>query len=44
VKLPSDLSGITSVTYKYDAKDLAAAMGPACNQIREIINDLGPNN
>jgi CRP/FNR family cyclic AMP-dependent transcriptional regulator len=43
VKLPSDLSGITSVTYKYDAKDLAAVMGPACNQIREIINNLGPN-
>ena len=44
VKLPSDLSGITSITYKYVAQDLAAALGPACNSIRDIINDLGPNN
>ena len=44
VKLPSDLSGITTVTYKYDPKDLPAALGPACNRIRDIINELGPNN
>ncbi|HKY20384.1 MAG TPA: TIR domain-containing protein [Vicinamibacterales bacterium] len=44
VKLPSDLSGITAIAYKYDPKDLPAAMGPACNRIRDIINDLGPNN
>jgi CRP/FNR family cyclic AMP-dependent transcriptional regulator len=44
VKLPSDLSGITSISYKYDAKDLAAALAPACNRIRDIINELGPNN
>ncbi len=44
VKRPSDLSGITSITYKYDSKDLPAALGPACNRIRDIINDLGPNN
>lgn len=43
-KLPSDLSGITSITYKYDRNDLAAALGPACNRIRSIINELGPNN
>jgi CRP/FNR family transcriptional regulator, cyclic AMP receptor protein len=43
-KLPSDLSGITSITYKYDRKDLAAALGPACNRIRDIIKELGPNN
>jgi CRP/FNR family transcriptional regulator, cyclic AMP receptor protein len=43
-KLPSDLSGITSITYKYDPRDLAAALGPACNRIRGIIKDLGPNN
>ena len=43
-KLPSDLSGITSISYKYDKKDLAAALGPACNRIRDIIRDLGPNN
>ena len=44
VKLPSDLSGITAIPYKYDPKGLPAAMGPACNRIRDIINDLGPNN
>jgi len=43
-KLPSDLSGITSISYKYDKKDLAAALGPACNRIRDIIKELGPNN
>jgi predicted nucleotide-binding protein len=44
VKLPSDLSGVTTISYKYDAKNLAVALAPACNRIREIINDLGPNN
>ena len=44
VKLPSDLSGITALPYKYDPKNLAATMGPACNRIRAIIRDLGPNN
>jgi CRP/FNR family transcriptional regulator, cyclic AMP receptor protein len=44
VKLPSDLTGIAAIAYKYDPKHLAAAMGPACNRIRDIINDLGPNN
>jgi CRP/FNR family transcriptional regulator, cyclic AMP receptor protein len=43
-KLPSDLSGITSITYRYDRKDLAAALGPACNRMRDIIKELGPNN
>ena len=43
-KLPSDLSGITSITYKYDRKDLAAALGPACKRVRDIIKELGPNN
>jgi len=44
VKLPSDLSGITTIPYKYDAKNLAAALGPACNRVRDVINELGPNN
>jgi predicted nucleotide-binding protein len=45
VKLPSDLAGLTTVPYKYgDGRDLPAAMGPACNRIREIIQELGPNN
>jgi predicted nucleotide-binding protein len=28
VRLPSDLSGITALRYKYDPENLAAAMGP----------------
>lgn len=44
VKLPSDLSGITTISYKYDSANLAAALGPACNRIRDIIKDFGPNN
>jgi CRP/FNR family cyclic AMP-dependent transcriptional regulator len=44
VKLPSDLSGITALTYKYDPENLTAAMGPACNRIRAIVHELGPNN
>src|SRR6185437_13160709 len=44
VKLPSDFSGITALSYKFDPENLAAAMGPACNRMRTIINDLGPNN
>jgi CRP/FNR family cyclic AMP-dependent transcriptional regulator len=44
VKLPSDLSGITTISYKHDPGNWAAALGPACNRIRTIIKDLGPNN
>jgi predicted nucleotide-binding protein len=44
VKLPSDLSGITSIGYRYEPQNLATAMGTPCNLIRDIINDLGPNN
>jgi predicted nucleotide-binding protein len=44
VNLPSDLSGITALSYKFDRDNLAAALGPACNRIRAIIKELGPNN
>lgn len=45
VKLPSDLTGITTIPYRSAApKDLITALAPACNQMRNIINDLGPNN
>jgi predicted nucleotide-binding protein len=44
IRLPSDLSGVTALTYRYDPSDLGASVGPACNRIREIIADLGPNN
>lgn len=45
VKLPSDLAGITTITYRYvPGKDSAAYMAPACNALRKHIYDLGPNN
>lgn len=45
VKLPSDLTGITTIPYRrVGHKDLAVALAPACNQMRDIIIDLGPNN
>ncbi len=45
IKLPTDLKGINTVKYRYVAgADLAAAMGPACHEIRRIIIEVGPNN
>lgn len=45
VKLPSDLRGITTISYRSTGnKELPTAIAPACNQMRDIINDLGPNN
>ncbi|MCC7435238.1 MAG: nucleotide-binding protein [Methanoregulaceae archaeon] len=46
VKLPSDLAGLTTISYKWsgDSKELPAAIGPVCNRLRDIITDLGPNN
>jgi predicted nucleotide-binding protein len=43
VRLPSDLSGLTTVGYRGgEEKDLPARLGPACNQLRERFNALGP--
>jgi CRP/FNR family cyclic AMP-dependent transcriptional regulator len=45
VKLPSDLAGVTTIPYQYaKGPDAAALMGPACNNLREHIMRLGPNN
>lgn len=45
VKLPSDLTGITLIPYKFVEGDgLAAAMGPACNRLRDHIKRLGAHN
>jgi len=43
VRLPSDMAGVTTITYKYEkaSPDLAAHMAPACNQLRDYINALG---
>lgn len=45
VKLPSDLAGVTTIGYRYKTgNDAASLMGPACNNLREHILRLGPNN
>jgi predicted nucleotide-binding protein len=43
IKLPSDLAGINTITYRYDPTNLTRALATACNRLREIIRDLGPN-
>ena len=44
VKLPSDMTGITTIPYRYEPGcDAAALMGPACNQLRDHILRLGLN-
>lgn len=45
IKLPSDLAGITTITYRFEeGSDAAALIAPACNQLRNHIVTLGPNN
>ncbi len=48
MKLPSDWAGITPLGYQLRKEDLVkpqtitTALAPACNQMRDIINELGP--
>lgn len=44
VRLPSDLAGVTTITYRYDkdSPDKAALLAPACNELRDYIVDKGP--
>lgn len=45
LKLPSDLAGLTTISYRFEkGVDAAALLAPACNALREHINALGPNN
>jgi CRP/FNR family cyclic AMP-dependent transcriptional regulator len=45
IKLPSDLSGVTTIAYKFEKGPSAAAkMAPACNKLRDYLKELGPNN
>jgi predicted nucleotide-binding protein len=46
VKLPSDMTGITTIPYSFpdENHDVQAAMAPACNKLRNHINALGPYN
>jgi predicted nucleotide-binding protein len=43
IKLPTDLAGINTITYRYDAADLTRSLATACNRLRDIIRELGPN-
>jgi CRP/FNR family cyclic AMP-dependent transcriptional regulator len=44
IKLPSDLAGVTTISYRFEAgRDAQALMSPACNELREHIYRLGPN-
>ncbi|MCP1516924.1 putative nucleotide-binding protein [Pseudomonas migulae] len=42
VKLPSDLAGVTTISYKFTpGGDAGASIAPACNALRDHINTLG---
>ncbi len=43
LKIPSDLSGMTTATYEWPREDRSykSAVGPACDSIREVVRDLG---
>ncbi len=45
LKLPSDLAGLTTISYRFEVgRDTAALLAPACNDLRDHITRLGPNN
>ncbi|MCI9865247.1 nucleotide-binding protein [Rhizobium skierniewicense] len=45
VKLPSDLSGITTIPYRFESgRDAASLIAPACDKLRQHILELGPFN
>ena len=43
LKIPTDLAGVTTATYQWPRGDKShkAAVGAACDSIREVIRDLG---
>jgi hypothetical protein len=43
IKIPTDLSGVTTATYEWPREDKSyrSAVGAACDSIREVIRDLG---
>lgn len=40
--LPSDLSGLTTISYRPALGKDEARLGPACTELRKIISELGP--
>ena len=42
IKIPTDLRGLTALSYKSDdSNDLTGVLGPACDELRNIINKMG---
>jgi hypothetical protein len=43
LKIPSDLAGVTTATYEWprEDKNYRSSVGPACDNIREVVRDLG---
>ena len=44
VKLPSDFTGVTNISYNFDSSEPAKSMAVACNKLRTHIRTLGPFN
>jgi CRP/FNR family cyclic AMP-dependent transcriptional regulator len=42
LKIPTDLLGITPLTYVNSGHALYQQLGPACNELRKLIRGLGP--
>jgi CRP/FNR family transcriptional regulator, cyclic AMP receptor protein len=42
IRIPSDLLGLTPLQYRVDASDLPSSIAPVCNDLRTIVNRLGP--
>ena len=43
IKIPTDLMGITPLTYKWEpGQELLPTIAPACNQLRNLISRAGP--
>jgi predicted nucleotide-binding protein len=41
VRIPTDLKGLTYLTYKSSRDNINAALGAACNGIRKVVKELG---
>jgi CRP/FNR family cyclic AMP-dependent transcriptional regulator len=44
VKLPSDMAGVTTISYRYQpGADELALIAPACDELRSYVKTLGPD-
>ena len=41
VKLPSDLSGITTLPYRFEASEPERTIAPVCNRMRTLFQEMG---